>query len=113
SKSSKTIDRIQGGHVEIQGQETPVLVAIVADGNRSDTGDRGLESGREIRSRRRGGRGERSQHRVVELLELEDTDGLRDVVFGQREIFSGQAFERLSVFVCDGNRLNDKLCGNA
>ena len=42
-------------------------------------------------------------------MELEDADGLRIVVFCQREVFGGKARQGFAVLISDRNSLDDEL----
>src|SRR4029450_4184240 len=46
---------------------------------------------------------------VVELFEFKNTNDLRNVVFGEKEVSSLEPFDGFAVFTRNGDRLNDKL----
>jgi hypothetical protein len=46
---------------------------------------------------------------LVQLLEFAKADGLRRAVFRNREIFRGQPFDGLAIFVLDRHRLHHQL----
>ena len=90
-------------HVEKQNQEAMIAVSSIRTSGRGGRRWRRRGRGRQ----RRRGRGRR--RRIVQLLKLEDADRLRNVIFGDREVFFGEPFDRLSVFVLHDHCLNHQL----
>ncbi len=112
--------QIRGRHrrqIEIEHEQTTVAIFHVArlTGCNPDIGGwlRGFGRGRRSRCGRGVWRRVADDHlsaraRGRQLLELDEADRLRLAVFGDDEVFGGEAFDRLAVLVFHVDRLDDQ-----
>ena len=96
-----------GGHVEVEGEEALVFVLVGGGRFGADLGagqafvEAGVLGGG-LRFGQEGGG-------VGEGLALDEADGLGGAVFGDGEVFRGEAGDEVALLVLDGDGLDDEL----
>ena len=113
-QGAQLVGNRHGAQVEVKHQQAAIPVQDIAGLLGRHLGG-SPHGGR--RGRGRGSRGSRrlrpplqpSQRRIVQLLEFEQPDGLRDLILGDDEILGFQPLHRLAALVGDRYRFHHQL----
>ena len=100
-KGAHLIGQLHGGHIEVKGQQT--AVAILGFAGRFGGNLRVGQAGEGLHLADVGQAGGFFNH----FLKFEEFNGLGDVVFCDGEVFGGEAFHVLTIFIFHYDGFND------